>query len=180
MTTRGPYKRRKQLADRYRGLCACGEHAWAVLTRGYVTFVSPEDAHHLRGQKWFAKPEPQKGLVYAVRGKGRHQRLHRVILGQEPNCDTDHKDHVGTNNRRENLRPCSISQNNGNSRQRIGVSGYRGVHHRKDGKPWAACIARRHLGRFDTPEEAARVYDAAAIERWGEFATLNFPRVTAR
>src|SRR5262245_3922618 len=53
-TVRHSYNKRR--TDRYRGLCACGEHAWAVLTRGYVTLVSPEDAHHLRGRKWFAEP----------------------------------------------------------------------------------------------------------------------------
>ena len=36
-----PYKRR---SSRYRGPCHCGEHAWGVLTSGYVTFVSPEGA----------------------------------------------------------------------------------------------------------------------------------------
>ena len=34
--------------DRYRGLCACGEHAWSVLTMGYATLVSPEDGHLLQ------------------------------------------------------------------------------------------------------------------------------------
>lgn len=33
----------------------------------------------------------------------------------------------------------------------------------------------RHLGRFDTPEEAARAYDATALSEWGSNCYFNFP-----
>jgi hypothetical protein len=166
--------------DRYRGLCHCGDHGWAVLTRGFVMFVSPEDAHHLQGVRGCAVRSSNSSLFYAVRHSGPHKigkrvGLHRAILGVPAAYEIDHKDHHGLNNRRSNLRLGSRSQNLGNSRWRIGLSGFRGVHHRKEGRPWAACCAGQYLGRFATAEEAARAYDAAALERFGEFATLNFP-----
>lgn len=34
---------------------------------------------------------------------------------------------------------------------------------------------KKNLGYFETPEEAAKVYDAEAKKRYGEFAFLNFP-----
>jgi hypothetical protein len=171
---RKPYKRR---AVRYCGLCQCGEHAWGVLTKGYVTFVSPEDAHHLQLQNWYVQDSSPSVHVYAAAtgGKDRHILLHRQILGGAAGIETDHRDGDGLNNRRKNLRPCSRSENQANSRRQPGTSGFRGVCiDRKTGR-WIAQLANVRIGTFVTPEEAACAYDRAAIECYGEFATLNFP-----
>lgn len=57
-------------------------------------------------------------------------------------------------------------------------SGYKGVsYHYRTGK-WVAQIKigkQTCLGRFPTPEEAARAYDRAAFEAWGSDCYLNFP-----
>jgi HNH endonuclease/AP2 domain len=167
-------------SNRYRGLCGCGEHAWAVLTKGYVTFVSPVDAALLAARNWHAVPDARDRLVYAEAAihnkttKRRHLRLHREIIGEQP-FDVDHADHNGLNNRRGNLRLCTQSQNYGNGRHRVGVSGFRGVWRDKRSDRWRANIAGRKLGSFATAEEAAPAYDAAAIKRFGDFAPLNFP-----
>ena len=62
--------------------------------------------------------------------------------------------------------------------RKTNTTGYRGV--KQIGKRWAAQIhapgMRSHLGMFGTPQEAARAYDKAAWEAYGEKAILNFPR----
>lgn len=62
-------------------------------------------------------------------------------------------------------------------------SGYTGVRWREREKRWCAAIGKkvngvyksRHLGSFKAAEDAARAYDAAAIEIHGPSARLNFP-----
>lgn len=53
---------------KYGGVCECGDHAWARLTRGYVTMVQPEDAWLLQQTSWHALARLDKGamVVYAV------------------------------------------------------------------------------------------------------------------
>jgi hypothetical protein len=97
---------------------------------------------------------------------------------------TDHINGDGLDNRRTNLRQATPTQNNANCGIRgHNTSGYKGVSLRPDrGNRWRATI-RIHglqyfLGLFDDVEDAARAYDAAALELFGDFARLNFPEET--
>lgn len=56
-------------------------------------------------------------------------------------------------------------------------SRYKGVSYRKDRGKWVAYIRfggrKRHLGTFEKASDAAKAYDRAAIEHFGEFAVTN-------
>ena len=58
-------------------------------------------------------------------------------------------------------------------------SKFRGVHYSKNLRKWVAKIYHakqaRYIGCFGTQEQAARAYDARALELKGKRATLNFP-----
>jgi hypothetical protein len=94
-----------------------------------------------------------------------------------------HVDHIngnGLDNRRANLRLCTLVENNRNTQKRRGcVSEFKGVTYRPSrNKPWLAkvCVGKTSYSRsLATELEAALAYDEMAKKHFGEFAKLNFP-----
>jgi hypothetical protein len=151
------------------------------LSRGLFTLVDAIDAEQVAKHNWYAKlPGPGETVTYAYRNVGRvRQSMHRFLTGWS---FVDHRNGNGLDNRRCNLRPATPSQNIANKPKCWGASRYKGVRAvpRNKKNPWVAAIQARHIGYFPTEEAAARAYDAAARETFGEFATLNFAQSTER
>jgi hypothetical protein len=105
-------------------------------------------------------------------GKRKLIYMHRQLMNPLDGQDVDHTDQHRffvfklVDNRRENLRNVSTSQNQANHRPRVGCSScYKGVSwFKRDGK-WMAQLMvnqrRIYLGLFVTELEAAVVYDVA-------------------
>ena len=108
--------------------------------------------------------------------------LHRTIMNCPEGMVVDHQFHDTLDNRKENLRICTVSQNAMNKRKSIGSSRFKGVSWHKRDKKWKGKIVhngrRISLGNFSSEEEAARAYDAKALKLFGEFSCLNFPETT--
>lgn len=149
------------------------------LTKGAVAIVDDEDFDELNKHKWHLHSEG-----YAIRtvwnGKEKQTRLrmHRVIMKTPDGMDTDHLNGNRIDNRKENLRICTRSQNLRNSQKRSdNKSGYKGVaFHNFSGLFHAYIRVNKRqisLGYYKFPDDAAKAYNEAAKKYFGEFAKLN-------
>lgn len=103
--------------------------------------------------------------------------MHRLILEATPGQEVDHIDGNPLNNSRVNLRFATSSQQKMNTRKqkRPTSSVFKGVSLKYN--RWQARIKigdnYLSLGRYLTQREAAAAYNNAAVEHFGEFASLN-------
>lgn len=150
-------------------------------------FIDDQDHDFLSAFVWYV--DPGTSTLYARKMESRRKggswktksvSMHRLIVNAPRGKDVDHINGNGLDNRRANLRICSRKENLGNQRVRTNnTSGFKGVYWHNRAKKWCAQITEnehgRHQGLFQTKEEAARAYDLAAKNLYGDFAKLNFP-----
>jgi len=148
------------------------------LTQGKIAIVDDCDYEWLSQWKWHYN----SGRGYAARNSSRPNQktlwMHHVIL-EHAGIDFIHIDHIDRdklNNRRKNLRPATLSQNQWNQKKyRNNTSGFKGVY--KNRNKWCAQIRvngkRIHIGYFVDLKEAALAYNEAAKKYHGEFSCLN-------
>ncbi len=145
---------------------------WVELMNGGVAVIDGADAVLVEGYNWSRQP-----AGYAAAKVGRSTLLmHRLLLP-----DAEYVDHINgdrLDNRRENLRACSCSQNLANrGKNKNNTSGFKGVTWSKSSKKWQAQLKlggkMKYLGVFDVPKDAALAYDRAAVLYFGEFAKTN-------
>ena len=143
--------------------------------------VSDEDFDRVSSLTWhektggYARNTVHLGKLNG-RQKLRHVTMHRFIMGAGKGQIVDHINGNKLDNRRENLRFCTKSQNNahGINLYKNSTSGLRGVHFHKRDRVWSTKIQVNklpiHLGYFDTKEEAYATYVAASQLYFGEFS----------
>lgn len=139
--------------------------------------ISDCDIEKIKGINWIlAKRRAAKYVCGNIKGK--QVLLHRFLL--EISDRRNHVDHInrdGLDNTRENLRICSLSENNRNKGvYKNNVSGIKGVSALSNGKYMARIVLDKkfvYLGCYKTAEEASERYNIAAKELFGEYADTS-------
>lgn len=146
------------------------------LVDGFYALVDADDYEWLNQYNWFLC-----GGGYAARNeKGKQILMHREIMDPPEGMFVDHINLSRMDNRRTNLRICTPNENRRNQCKRARASSrFKGISWNKRTRKWCASIHFKGkpiwLGCFNDEIEAARAYDRAAVEYFGEFARLNFP-----
>lgn len=111
---------------------------------------------------------------------GKIVRVSRIVMNVDnPDIFVDHINGNTLDNRKSNLRLATAKQNSRNIGKRKGkfTSKYKGVNYNKKAKKYSARIntdnGRLFLGYFETEQEAAEIYNKAALEHHKQFARLN-------
>ena len=145
-----------------------GEYGKCYLYSGDYFIFDLEDYDKIKGITW------TKGSKDYIGGKyqGHRVLVHRIITDCPKGFVVDHINHNKNDNRKQNLRICTIAQNNLNKSQREGKDSITGV--AWIANRWQAYITLNNkdyrLGRFEKYEDAVKARKEAEQKYFGEFA----------
>lgn len=149
-----------------------------IIHKGFTVLIDEADYDIWKSYSWhFNKQNKNKDNYRVISGNGKC--LHRLIaerIGFDMKLQVDHINGSALDNRRANLRPATIQQNNCNKGiKSTNKSGYKGVFW-SNGK-WQASIRHngksQYLGRYVNIDDAITAYREAAIKYQGEFVRFS-------
>lgn len=148
-----------------------------LLTQGKAALVDDKDYEVLSRYNWHYVSQGYAARKEKIKGKRKVVLMHRQILRATDKW-VDHINGDGLDNRRENIRLVTPSQNRMNSKPlRTLGSKFKGVYRHTKTKKWCADIRfngkTNYLGSFDLERDAAAAYNLAAKQKFGAYAKLN-------
>lgn len=107
-----------------------------------------------------------------------HRLAWFVMTSEWPEKDIDHRNMDKQDNRFSNLRLATDVQNQRNRcKPKNNTSGYKGVSWNSGRRAWQVTIryngTNKNLGYYPTREQAADMYNSAALKYHGEFARID-------
>lgn len=141
------------------------------LTQGKWAVVDDSDYDWLMQFSWYYTDNP--GYAQATVDGVKNVYMHHLLLPAKAGFERDHENRDKLDNRRSNLRYlCHADNIRNRGPQANNTSGFKGVHRsaRAGGAVRWRAITRvwgvtRHLGTFNTKEEAARTYEEFQRQR---------------
>lgn len=146
------------------------------LNNNKIFLFDIEDFDKIYNYKWYENPEGYIKTSIKIKGINRHLTLSRIIMNiQDEKIIVDHINHKIYDNRKNNLRIATSSENNMNKcKSPLNKSGCIGVCWSKKREKWVAYINVNYkhifLGYFNNIEDAIRARKEAEIKYFGEFA----------
>lgn len=153
---------------------------------GKIVLVDDSDFDTVSKFKWYLKDNGYAVAYKYENAKGSYIWMHRLILDTPAGFDTDHVNHNKLDNRKENLRICSRSENSMNKgkARNYKYSKYKGVSYTnkasskssRDYFYWTANIkvnGKRYSRVGKSEQDAAMKYNELARQYHGEYAMLN-------
>ena len=124
-------------------------------------------------------------IITITTDKAKKYYAHRIAYYMQTEKDPGKSlvDHVLSLDDNLDVRTATVSQNGANSKKRVEFKGkktsstFKGVYWNKIKKKWYSYLSingkKKHLGCFENEKDAAKSYNKAAIQYFGEFARLN-------